>query len=127
MTPRSKAREQWQRVADGDLDKDLLKWLRATANAILTADDLPAAKRRDGIVKALNLQYRQTPHSELADTVSIVKSFPFLAKDGQERQPRRGEEIRSLIATVRHAMPEWEEKTDDEIRKTLTRMIARKV
>ncbi len=127
MTRRSKSRALWQRVSAGDFDNDLLEWLRVRASELLAADDFPAAKRRDGIVRALDLQYRQNPHSHVADTVNLVRSFQFLGEDGQERASRRGEETQNMIFWARRADPSWKELGDDEVRKRLARMFARKV
>ncbi len=122
MTRRSESRARWQQVADGELENDLQEWLRDTARALLAADDLPAKKRRDGIVKALGLQYRQNPHAHVADTVNVMLSFSIIGENGQARAPRHGEKTRAMIAAARHADPSWEDLTEDKVRKRLDRL-----
>lgn len=122
---RAEAIKLWERAAAGDFDLELLEWLRARAAEIVDADQAPADKRRDAVVRATGLVYRAASHPQVRDRVELVLEFPLVAADGQEREPVRGERMRTLIAHAREAEPGWTNLSDDEVRKRLERLFAR--
>lgn len=123
---RTEARALWQRVADGDTDADLLRWLHATAARLLDADDSGAAARPDAIVRACGLAGALDTGADLRDRLDTMLDFPLLDAEGNEREPLRGEVMRSLIAVARTHSPAWDHLSDDEVRKRIGRMFARK-
>lgn len=126
MSTRSESLGNWQRVADGDLDDRLVEWLRQRAAEIVGADQLPSGQRPDAVVRATGLHGRDEAHAHVRDAVEVLLEFDPLDAHGAPRPPVRGEETRTMIAAARHAAPGWAHLTDDEVRKRLARMFARK-
>lgn len=115
----------WQRLAEGESDEELLTWMRQRAAAIVLADQQPAGKRRDALVRALGLAYKADTLAPIAEVIRVANDFDLLDADGNPRPPERGEAMRVLIATVRAVGLVGEDVSDPELRKRIDRAIAR--
>lgn len=126
---RTKSRVLWQRIADGDLEReqydevDLLAWIRAVAAGLLDADGVPAGLRPGEIVRAVGLDGALDPNAKLREQVELLESFPLIGKDGQAREPAHGERMRTLIRAARDAGLIGEDVSDPEARKRIERLL----
>lgn len=125
---------RWRRIASGSLEGEaadaigagLHEWIRGVAAALVAADDSDAAARPDAIVRAAGLTGALDTGAGLRDRLDTLLDFPLLDDEGNERGPLRGEAMRGLIAAARIHSPEWDHLSDDEVRKRIGRMFARK-
>lgn len=130
MTGRLDSRDFWERIAEGEMEgaygEDLRIWLGTVAKRLLEADDMPAEVRHGAIVRAVGLSGRRDEQAPLREVVEVADSFLFI-EDGERRDPRRGERMRTLIEAVRASGLVDHDVSDPELRKRIERILARKV
>jgi hypothetical protein len=107
----------WRRVAQGEFDADVHKWLRAVAGKILRASEQPAARRRDEVFRATGLHGRRDKQQALRRFVRVLESF-------EDSEPRKSRDARlHELAVKAKLVPET--MTQDEFRKLAARERAR--
>ncbi len=113
---RSAARSLWARVAAGDTDPDLQRWLQAVASRVLQADEAGGKHRGDALAAALGLRGTVDRNAEIRDVVSVFDALEALDP------VRRGHETKALVELLRQRQLVDDLATDDEIRKRVDRI-----
>lgn len=113
---RSASRELWQRVAEGEIDAELLGWLRAVAVKVLEADQAGGKHRDRALADALGLRGVADQNAEIRSVIEVFDAFEALDS------VKRGQGTRALIELLRQRGLIGEEVTDDEARKRIARL-----
>jgi hypothetical protein len=120
----------WKRIAEGDTDTDLMRWLHKVARRLLEADEdrknLGPQQRVYEITAAVGLSNKIDKNEKLRQLIEALEGFyPLEEIDGESvpRPFRRGEEMKALIHHARSKGLVPDDASDPEIRKRIERIL----